>query len=126
VRVSAPSEKKDVSYSRPPGRLAPDPAELSWASLALAILEYRARRGEIILPYEDVTILGRCALPRAAWWPSKAPRFRLSTRPRRRPSQRDEALKRQAWGRYRRWSRVTSGVWLSVMGAVHYGTSQVF
>jgi hypothetical protein len=39
---------------------------------------------------------------------------------------REEALKRQAWGRYRSWSRVTSGVLLSVIGAVQYGTSKVF
>ena len=35
-------------------------------------------------------------------------------------------LKRQAWVRYRSWSRVTSGVLLSVLGAVQYGTSKVF
>jgi hypothetical protein len=39
---------------------------------------------------------------------------------------RDESLKRQAWGQYRSWSRVTSGVLLSVIGAVQYGTSKVF
>jgi hypothetical protein len=39
---------------------------------------------------------------------------------------RDEALKRQAWVRYRSWSRVTSGVLLSVIGAIQYGTSKVF
>jgi hypothetical protein len=38
---------------------------------------------------------------------------------------RDESLKRQAWRRYRSWSRVTSGVLLSVLGAVQYGTSKV-
>jgi len=90
-------------------------------------LEYRARRGEIILLYEDETILWRFALPRAGWWHSKAQRYRLPTRPLS-PSQikRDEALKRQAWGRYRSWSRVPSGVLLSVIGAVQYGTSKVF
>jgi hypothetical protein len=39
---------------------------------------------------------------------------------------REEALKRQAWGQYRSWSRITSGVLLSVIGAVQYGTSKVF
>src|SRR5438093_170574 len=39
---------------------------------------------------------------------------------------RDESLKRQAWLRYRTWSRVTSGVFLSVIGAVQYGTSKVY
>ena len=29
-------------------------------------------------------------------------------------------------GRYRSWSRITSGVLLSVLGAVQYGTSKVF
>src|SRR5262245_27782793 len=105
--------KKDVSYSRPTGRLAPAPAELSWASLELAALEYRARRGEIILLYEDETILWRFALPRAGWWHSKAQRLRLPTRPLSRSHiKRDEALKRQVWGRYRSGSRVTSGVLL--------------
>jgi len=37
---------------------------------------------------------------------------------------RDECLKRQAWVRYRSWSRVTSSVLLSVLDAVQYGTSQ--
>jgi hypothetical protein len=49
------------------GRLTPKPAELAWASLELAALEYRARRGEIIVLYEDETILWRFALPRAGW-----------------------------------------------------------
>src|SRR2546430_13171855 len=39
---------------------------------------------------------------------------------------RDESLKRQAWVRYRSWIRVTSGVLLSVIGAVQYGTAKVF
>jgi hypothetical protein len=50
------------------GRLTPHPAELAWASLELAALEYRARRGEIILLYEDETILWRLALLRLGWW----------------------------------------------------------
>jgi hypothetical protein len=79
------------------------------------------------LLYEDETILWRFALPRAGGWHGKAQRYRLPTRPLR-PSQikREEALKRQAWGRYRSGSRVPSGVLLSVIGAVQYGTSQVF
>ena len=131
VRLSRESvrevlKKKDVSYSRPTGRLAPAPAELAWASLELAALEYQARQGEIILLYEDETVLWRFALPRAGWW-RKAQRARLPTRPLS-PSQikRDESLKRQAWVRYRSWSRVTSGVLLSVIGAVQYGTAKVF
>jgi hypothetical protein len=31
-----------------------------------------------------------------------------------------------AWLSYRSWSRVTSGVLLSVIGAVQYGTSKAF
>jgi DDE superfamily endonuclease len=125
--VSARCEKKDVSYHRPTGQLTPSPAELSWASLDLAALEYRARRGEIIVLYEDETILWRFALPRAGWWHGKAQRYRLPTRPlSRHQIRREEHLKRQAWGRYRSWSRVTSGVLLSVIGAVQYGTSKVF
>jgi transposase len=95
--------------------------------LELAALEYRARQGKIILLYEDETVLWRFALPRAGWWHRTAQRFRLPTRPLSRSHiKRDEALKRQAWSRYRSWSRVTSGVLLSVMGAVQYGTSKVF
>ena len=76
--------------------------------------------------YEDETILWRFALPRAGWW-RKAQRARLPTRPLS-PSQikRDEGLKRQAWVQKRSWSRITSGVLLSVIGAVQYGTSKVF
>ena len=77
--------------------------------------------------YEDATILGRFALPRAGWWHGKAQRYRLPTRPLSASQiKREEGLKRQAWGRYRSWSRVTSGVLLSVIGAVQYGTSNVF
>jgi hypothetical protein len=54
-----------VSFYRPTGRLAPTPADLAYCSLDLAALEYQARRGEIILLYEDETILWRFALSRA-------------------------------------------------------------
>src|SRR6516225_8397831 len=102
--------KKDLSYSRPTGRLAPDPAELSWASCELAALEYRAQRGEMILLYEDETVVWRFALPRAGWWRRTAQRFRLPIRPLSASQiKREEHLKRQAWGRYRCWSRVASG-----------------
>ena len=76
--------------------------------------------------YEDETIIWRCALPRAGWW-RKAQRARLPTRPLS-PSQikSEESRKRQAWVRYRSWSRRASGVLLSVIGAVQYGTSNVF
>jgi transposase len=78
------------------------------------------------LLYEDETILWRFALPRAGWWRT-AQRARLPIRPLS-PSQirRDESRKRQAWWQYRSWSRITSGVLLSVVGAVQYGTSKVF
>lgn len=76
--------------------------------------------------YEDETVLWRFALPRAGWW-RKAQRARLPTRPLTQSQiTRDESLKRQAWVRYRSWSRVTSGVLLSIIGAVQYGTSKVF
>jgi transposase len=94
--------------------------------LELAALEYRARRGELILLYEDATILWRFARLRAGWW-RRAQRARLPTRPLSQSQiKRDEALKRQPWLRYRSWSRRTSGVLLSVIGAVQYGTSRVF
>jgi hypothetical protein len=60
-------KKKQVSYYRPTGRLDPNPADLAYGALELAALEYQARRGEIILLYEDETILWRFALPRAGW-----------------------------------------------------------
>ena len=75
--------------------------------------------------YEDETVLWRFALPRAGWW-RKVQRARLATRPLSQSQiKREEALKRQAWGQYRSWSRITSGVLLSVIGAVQYGTSRV-
>jgi hypothetical protein len=118
--------KKDVSYSRPTGRLAPAPAALAWASLARAACEYRARRGEIMLLYEEETIGWRFALPRAGWWRT-AQRARLPRRPLSQShSQRAESLTRQAWWQSRSWSRLTSGVLLSVSGAVQEGTSKVF
>jgi len=67
---------------------------------------------------EDETILWRFALLRAGWWRT-AQRARLSTRPlNQTQSNREEALKRQAWRGERSWSRVTSGVLRSVLGAV--------
>jgi len=76
--------------------------------------------------YADETVLWRFALPRAGWWRT-AQRARLPLRPLS-PSQlkREESRKRHAWGQYRSWSRVPSGVWLSVIGAVQYGTCKVF
>src|SRR5207302_6599676 len=119
-------KKKNVSYYRPTGRLAPAPADLAYGSLELAALEYRARRGEIILLYTDETILWRFALLRAGWWRT-AQRARLPIRPLSQSHiKREESLKRQAWLQYRSWSRITSGVLLSVIGAVQYGTSKVF
>src|SRR5205809_1220869 len=118
-------KKKAVSYSRPTGRLAPAPAELAWASLELAALEYQARQGEIILLYEDETVLWRFALPRAGWW-RKAQRARLPTRPMSQSQlKREESLKRQAWLQYRSWSRITSGVWRVCLAEVPFGPSKV-
>jgi DDE superfamily endonuclease len=78
------------------------------------------------LLYEDETILWRFALPRAGWWRT-APRARLPIRPLSQSQmKRAESLKRQAWVQYRSWSRMSSGVLLSVIGAVQYGTSKVF
>ena len=115
-----------MSFYRPTGRLEPAPADLAYGSLELAALEYQARRGEIILLYEDETILWRFALPRAGWWRT-AQRARLPLRPLSQSQiTREEALKRQTWLRYRSWSRLPSGVRLSVLGAVPYGTSTVF
>jgi hypothetical protein len=106
--------------------LDPAPADPASGALALAALAYQARRGEIIVLSEDETILGRFALPRAGWWRT-AQRTRIPTRPLSQSQiKRDAALKRPAWVPYRAWSRITSGVLLSVIGAVHYGTSQVF
>ena len=76
--------------------------------------------------YEDETIVWRFALPRAGWW-RKAQRSRLPTRPLSQSQiTSEESRKRQAWVRYRSWSRTVSGVLLSVIGAVQYGTSKVF
>jgi hypothetical protein len=113
-------------YKRPTGRLDPHPADLAYGALALAALEYQARRGEIIVLDADETLLWRCARLRAGWWRT-APRARLPIRPlRQSQSHREEARKRQAWRGYRSGSRVTSGVWLSVLGAVQSGPATVF
>jgi len=70
-------------------------------------------------------IVWRFALPRLGWW-RRAQRPRLPTRPLS-PShiKREASGKRQAWMQYRTWRRITSGVLLSVIGAVHYGPSKV-
>ena len=110
---------------RPPGRLDPNPAALAYASIALAALAYPARRGAILVRYEAETLRWRFALPRAGWWRT-APRARRPRRPLT-PSQskREEALKRQAGGRYRSGSRRPRGGRLSVRGAVQYGPATV-
>ena len=103
-------KKNTGSSCRPTGRLDPTPADLAYGSVDLAALESRARRGEIILLYEDETILWRFALPRLGWW-RRAQRPRLPTRPlSQRQITREESLKRQAWLPSRAWSRITSGV----------------
>ena len=76
--------------------------------------------------YEDETIVWRFALPRLGWW-RRAQRYRLPTRPLSQSQiKQAERCKRQTWLQYRSWSRITSGVLLSVIGAVQYGTSKVF
>ena len=56
-----------------------------------------------------------------------APRARIPTRPLSQSQiKQEESRKRQTWVQYRSWSRITSGVLLSVIGAVQYGTSKVF
>jgi DDE superfamily endonuclease len=68
----------------------------------------------------------RCAGPRVGWWRT-AQRQRLPLPPRSHSQRkRDERLKRPAWVRSHAWSRVTSGVGLSVLGAVQDGTTKVF
>jgi hypothetical protein len=121
-----PLKKNALSYCRPTGKLEPNPADLAQAHLQLAALEWRARQSEIILLYEDETILWRFALPRRGWW-RRAQRYRLPIRPLS-PShiKREESRKRHTWKQYRAWNRITSGVLLSVIGAVQYGTSRVF
>ena len=73
-------KKNTLSYCRPLDGSIPRKADLAYGSLELAALEYRARRGEIILLYEDETIVCRFALPRLGWW-RRAQRYRLPTRP---------------------------------------------
>jgi hypothetical protein len=115
-----------VSFSRPTGRWDPAPADLAYGSLDLAALAYQARRGEIIVLYEDATSLWRCAWLRAGWGRTTQ-RARIPTRPLSpRQITRDASLTRPAWVPYRAWSRITSGVLLSSSGAVQYGTSKVF
>jgi hypothetical protein len=96
------------------------------ARLDLAIFHERARRDEIILLYEDETVVWRFALPRRGWW-RRGQRYRLPLRPLSAGQiKRQKALKRQVWKTYRTWSRISSGVLMHVIGAVQYGTSRVF
>jgi hypothetical protein len=76
--------------------------------------------------YADETIVWRFALPRLGWW-RRAQRYCLPPRPLRQgQSKQQESHKRQTGVQYRSWSRITRGVLLSVIGAVHYGTSKIF
>jgi transposase len=77
------------------------------------------------LLYEDETIVWRFALPRLGWW-RRTQRYRLPIRPLSQGQiKQQESRKRQTWVQYRSWSRITSGVLLSVIGAVQYGTAKV-
>jgi hypothetical protein len=77
------------------------------------------------LLYGDETIVWRFALPRLGWW-RRTQRYRLPTRPLNQSQiKQEESRKRQTWVQNRAWSRITSGVLLSVIGAVQYGTSKV-
>jgi transposase len=125
-KCAAGVKKNAIRYCRPTGRLDPKPADLAYGRLELAALEYRARRGEIILLYEDETVLWRFALPRAGWW-HQPTRYRLPLRPLTRSQiNHAEACKRQAWHQYHTWDRIKDGVLLTLMSAVQYGTSKVF
>ena len=96
------------------------------ARLDLAILHEQAHRREIILLYEDETVVWRFALPRRGWW-RRGQRYRLPLRPLSAGQiKHQEALKRQVWKTYRTWSRISSGVLMHVIGALQYGTSRVF
>jgi hypothetical protein len=92
---------------------------LNWrkvvAMLNLTALEYRARQGKFILLHENGTLLWRCALPCAGWW-RKAQRAPAHSPTQPQSKQTEAALKCQAWGRYRSWSRIPRGVLLSVIG----------
>jgi hypothetical protein len=99
---------------------------LAYSRLELTALEYWARQGEIILLYQDETVLWRFVLPRRGWW-RRRQRYRLPIRPLSQGQlNAQERLKRQVWKEHRSWSRITSGVLLDVTGAVQYGTSRVF
>ena len=75
---------------------------------------------------EDEPVVWRFALPRRRWG-RRGRRYRLPLRPLRSSQiKHQEALKRQAWTTYRTWSRISSGVLMSVIGAVQYGTSRLF
>jgi DDE superfamily endonuclease len=74
---------------------------------------------------EDETSVWRFALPRWGWW-RRPQRYRLPIRPlNQSQSKPEDSRKRQTWVQNRAWSRITSGVLLSVIGAVQYGTSKV-
>jgi len=99
---------------------------LAYGRLQLEALHDWARQGEIILLYQDETVLWRFALPRCGWW-RRCQRYRLPIRPVSQSQiNAQEHRKRQDWLTYRSWSRITSGVLLDVIGAVQYGTSRVF
>ena len=59
------------------------------------------------------------------WW-RRNQRYRLPTRPLNQSQiKQEESRKRQTWVQNRAWSRITSGVLRSVIGAVQYGTAKV-
>lgn len=87
-------------------------------------MKKRAEKGEIILLYQDETIVWRFAIPRSGWWYKKE-RARIDElKENHSRIRKEEREKREAWKQYRRWDKIKSGVLLCIIGAVEYLTSK--
>jgi putative transposase len=117
-------KKNGFSYYRPTIELGADQQELARARTEIDELKTRAKRGEIILLFEDETIVWRFALPRAGWW-YKDKRYRINDlKDNRKNIKQQECEKRQQWKEHRSWSHITCGVLLCVIGTIQYLTSR--
>lgn len=103
--------------------MPPNEEEIKKAKLELDELKKKADHGEIVLLFEDETVLWRFPLPRAGWW-VKETRARIP-QPEKGMIKREEKQKRAQWEEQQSWSAITTGVLMYLVGAVLYGSHEV-
>ena len=103
-----------------------DPEKVEKAKLEIAQLREKSLSGEIALLFEDETVMWRFALPRRGWFKREKRATIKTDKPKQSEIKKQESLKREQWKEHRKFSQISTGVLLYVIGAVCYSTNQVF